>query len=461
MSILNRTTRSVAVLFAAISIVNIGCGGPANVSNKAGPTAMREVPAVRLNYRYEGDVPAPSIADALVSTEESRNPAVQADFDANRPQEQLDRTITSPDKKHVFAVYRTVTDLSFEFRLDAYSPEGKLLRKVTSDAMAVHFPDTIVWSPDSTSVAFVAMTRAAGATIMPGSVNVPANSATNTVTNSAVSSAVNTNSSIATDTSTQIPDANANTASDATPTAVAPTPPAPTGILTFRSEQIYTCNADGGALKPLTQNEGLIYFYYVWSPDSSMLAALATTAREWRYLEVLSEGKGEAMVPLGRPRIVEKNGRERLLDDNLTAVHPVWSPDSAKVAVAFGTQIRVYDGGVTAPTQAAIPLKNQLLISSQAYDKDQQRKLQASNTTLDANGVTPTPEPDEPLTTLPDEKSLVSFNPIVEVAWTADDLLYFKTAYLKRMKIEADNVTSFLRWHRLALSPQVVNTPVK
>lgn len=461
MSILNRTTRSVAVFFAAISIITSGCGGPATISNSTGPTSMREVPAVRLNYRYEGDVPAPTLEDAVASAEESRNPAVQADFDANRAQEQLDRTITSPDKKHIFAVYRTVTDLSFEFRLDAYSPEGKLLRKVTSDAMAVHFPDTIVWSPDSSSVAFVAMTRANATTLMPGSVNVPANATANTATNTAVNPAANTNTSIATDTNTQIPDANANTAPDATPTTAAPTPAAPTGILTFRSEQIYTCNADGGALKPLTQNEGLIYFYYVWSPDSSMLSALATTSREWRYLEVLSEGKGEAMVPLGRPRIVEKNGRERLLDDNLTAVHPVWSPDSAKVAVSFGTQIRVYDGGVNTPTQAAIPLRNQLLISSQAYDRDQQRKLQASNTTVDANGVTPTPEPDQPLTTLPDEKLLVSYNPIVEVAWTADDLLYFKTAYLKRMKIEADNVTSFSRWHRLALSPQVATTPVK
>ena len=444
MSILNKPTRTFAVFFVAVSIAATGCRPETTASNTAGPTTMREVPAVRLSYRYEGDVPAPTI-EAVPA--EDRNPAVQADFDSNRPQEQLDRTITSPDKKHIFAVYRTVSDLGFEFRLDSYSPEGKLLKKVTSDAMAVHFPDTIIWSPDSNSVAFVAMIRATvsgtGTVLTPS----PANTAANTATNTAPTS--NTN--------TAVPETNANTAP-----AVAPTPLSPTGILTFRSEQIYICNADGGALKPLTQNEGLIYFYYVWAPDSSMLAALATTAREWRYLEVLAEGKGEAMVPLGRPRIVEKNGRERLLDDNLTAVHPVWSPDAAKVSVAFGTQIRVYDAGVTTPTQAAIPLKNQLLISAQAYDRDQQRKLQASTVNVDANGVSPTPEPDQPLTTLPDEKLLVSFNPIVELEWTADDLLYLKTAYLKRMKNEADNVTSFTRWHRLALSPQVAAAaPVK
>ena len=55
---------------------------------------------------------------------------------------------------------------------------------------------------------------------------------------------------------------------------------------------------------------------------------------------------------------------------------------------------------------------------------------------------------------LPDEKQLVSYNPIVEIAWTQPDLLYLKTAYVKRLKNEADNVTSFARWHRLVLTPQ-------
>jgi hypothetical protein len=40
-----------------------------------------------------------------------------------------------------------------------YSSEGVLMRKITADAMAAHFPDTIVWSPDSSTVAFVATTR--------------------------------------------------------------------------------------------------------------------------------------------------------------------------------------------------------------------------------------------------------------------------------------------------------------
>jgi len=153
--------------------------------------------------------------------------------------------------------------------------------------------------------------------------------------------------------------------------------------------------------------------------------------------------------------VIEKNGRERRLDDAPTSVRPVWSPDSAKISEAFGTQVRVYDANGIAPTQAAIPLRNQLLISSQVYDRDQQRKLQAVNGSEEANATTsPSSNTEQAATTLPDEKSLVSFNPIVELEWTSDDILYFRTAYVKRMKNDADSVTSFARWHRLIFSYQ-------
>ena len=352
--------------------------------------------------------------------------------------ETLDRTLASPDKKRVAAIYHRVTDMAAEYRLDMYTADGKLLKKLTSDAMAVHFPDTIVWSPDSGTLAFVAMIRA-------GQVDVSGTSLANPTpaANSQVSVSGNSNSA-------------GDDVNVATPTpAVAPTPLAPTGILTFRTEQIYICGADGSGVKPLTANEGVIYFYYTWSPDSTMLAALATTAREWKYMDITAGTKGELMIPQGRPRVIEKNGRERRLDDNMTAVRPVWSPDAAKIAAAFGNQIRLYDANGTNPTQAAIPLRNQLLISSQAYDRDQQRQMQAPNTDPNSNTGAASPTPaDQPLSTLPDEKLLVSFNPIVEMAWTADDLLYLKTAYIKRMKNEGDNVTSFARWHRLVLTAQ-------
>lgn len=412
-------------------------------SQNAPAPAFRDVPAVRLNYKYEADVPAPS-GDPNARSAEERNAGVQADFDATRPQELLDRTISSPDQRHVLAIYHRVTDVPSEFRLDLYSPDGKVLRKLTSDTMAVHFPDTIVWSPDSNSVAFVAMTRveplAAGAT--------PAGP---------VGSAAIPSATPASNTNTAPEESNSEVPAETPVTQ--PTPLAPTGIMTFRSEQIYIASADGTSVKPITQNEGLIYFYYVWSPDSTMLAALASSTREWKYLELMSASKGEVMTPQGRLRIIEKNGRERRLDDNMTAVRPVWSPDSSKVATAFDTQIRIYDAGGANPTQAAVPLRNQLLISSQAYDLDQQRKLQAANTEPGAEANTPLPA-EQPVSTLPDEKLLVSYNPIVEVAWPADDLLYLKTAYVKRMLNPADSAMSFARWHRLLFTAQAA-APVR
>lgn len=425
-------------LLSAVLFVH-GCGNNAGNANVAPAGSLKETPAVRLNFRYEGDVPAPTL-DASKSSDAERNAAIQNDFDTNRPQELLDRTLTSPDAKHVAAVYHRVTDLQAEYRIDMYSPDGKLMKKVTSDSMAVHFPDTLLWSPDSNSLAFVAMLRALtpapSASPSPGSAaNAQAPMAT--ATPAEANTAANTN--------TEPP------GPEATPT-FAPTPPPPTGILLFRTEQIYVVAADGTGTRPLTENEGLIYFYYAWSPDSTMLAALAVTSREWKYMDITSASKGEMLIPQGRPRVIEKNGRERRLDDNLTAVRPVWSPDSAKVALAFGNQIRLYDAVGVSPTQAAIPLRNQLLFSSQAYDRNLQRQTSGADPNSNSTPEPPV-NPDESAT-LPDEKLLVSFDPIVELAWTAPDLLYLKTAYIRRMRNEADSVTSYARWHRLALTTQ-------
>jgi hypothetical protein len=432
------------LLCVAAPLVLTGCQGP-----EAGPgglpTSLGQVPAVRLNYRFEADVPPPT--EPAKNQTDERNAAVQSDFDQNRPEEVLDKTIASPDGNRIVAVYHRVNDLPSEFRLDMYSADGKPLRKMTSDLMAAHFPDTIRWSPDSANVAFVAMVRG----IQPESETAGEQPP---VPPSLSNSNSNANSSNVDPEANAADDVNANANADAPVSE--PTPIAPTGILTFRTEQIYLANADGEGVKPITQNEGLIYFYYTWAPDSSALASLASTQREWQYLQFRAESNGEIFVPVGRPRVVEKNGRERRLDDALTAVHPVWSPDSAKVAAAYDTQVRIYDAGGTAPTQAAIPLKNQLLISSQNYDREQQQKLEAANSGVDAN-QSATANSNQQASTLPDEKSLVSYNPIVSLAWTANELLYLQTAFIKRMKKEADSVTSFPRWHRLVLTPQAAS----
>lgn len=431
------------ILIGSILVVS-SCRNEPNQFQGQTVASLKDSPAVRLNYRYEPDVPAPDETNRAANAD--RNAAVQTDFDQNRIQELLDKTILSPDGKRILAVYHKTTDLRSEFRLDMYSPDGKLIRKITADTMAVHFPDTILWSPDSSIVAFVAMVR--GASLETGDTPIIENEVgpgPNANTKPPLGDEnSNTNTSVS-ETNTA---ANANTEAPLTPV-----PPA--SVLTFRTEQIYICNADGDGIKALTQNEGLIYFYYVWSPDSSMLTALAATGREWQYLQYRADEKGEIFVPVGRPRLVEKTGRERRLDDALTPVQPVWSPDSAKVACAFDTQVRIYDANGNAPTQAAIPLRNSLLLSSRAFDGEQQFKLNAANSASDANtqanaagnsNIVPT--------TLPDEKTLVSFNPIVTLNWPSEEQLYFQTAYVKRMKNEADSVMSFPRWHRLILTPQ-------
>ncbi len=430
--------------FAGVLALSLlaACGGGKGASNNTatGVTSMKEVPAVRLNFRYEGDVPAPQ-SDQQNAAEE-RNRAVQSDFDNGRPQDELvDKTISSPNKQNVLAVWHRAGDADGEFRLDMYDAAGHLLRKLTAESMSAKFPETIRWSPDSSTLAFVACIRTI-ATTNPLPVTAPTPP----------------------DASTGATDANNVAPSGQPVTGV--TPAAPTGILAFRTEQIYTANADGTGVKALTENEGLKYFYYVWSPDSTMLAALATTRREWQVQDLATSGKGEEMVPYGRPRIIEKNGRERRLDDAATQVQPVWSPDSAKLAVAYGNQIRVYDALGTNPTQAAVPLRNQLLISSQAFDDQQKNLLNAANANTsnanagdanaNANANTPaaTPTPSQGLSVLPDEKTLVSYNPIVALTWPQDDAIYLETAYVKRMKNAADNVTSFARWHRVILSAQ-------
>ena len=429
-------------LFLVTVLLAAACAGPAEQPQQpAVVTRLKDVPSVRLNYRYEPDVPPPDLPNRAA---DERSPAVQTDFDQNRLNELLDRTVISPDGKRILAVYHLPTDMQSEFRLDMYSAEGVLLKKITADAMAAHFPDTIVWSPDSSTVAFVATTRT-------------------------MSNASPTPTPLSGDILQPPVELNANGDPEASPEATATpapssTPAAPSNILTFRTEQIYICNPDGDGVKPITQNEGLIYFYYVWSPDSSMLAALAATGREWQYLELQANDRKEQFVPVGRPRVIEKNGRERRLDDGLTAVQPVWSADSAKVACAFEHQVRVYDSRGDTPTQAAIPMRNNLLISSQAYDREQQSKLNAApdanqnantntNSKANSNGNA-TPAPDLPPTALPDPNTLVSFNPIIALVWPTDDQLYFQTAYVKRMKNDADSVMSFPRWHRLILTPQ-------
>ena len=408
--------------------------------------ALRGVPAQYLNYRFETDVQAPEQKTDTTQMEE-RNKTIQEDFDQNRPKEVLDRTITAPDKNHILAVYRKIGDVPSEFRLDMYSANGKPIRKITPEEMAIHFPGTIVWSPDSKNLVFIAMVREGQepgffAKEKPRATPLPV-------------STVN----------------NSNSASGGAEAPMSGSPEPPKKVPAFRTEQIYICGSDGSNVKPLTQKEGLIYFYAVWAPDSSALVALASPFTEWRIRESQMAQAGERFLPTGRPRLIEKNGQERLLDDYLTAVHPIWSPDSSKVAVAFDKHVRLYDAIGEMPTQAGIPVEKALLLASKTYEENLKKEeknvnLQESGNVNDANEknedlkANSNTNLNAPASTLSDADTPASFNPIIDFVWEQDTNLYLKTGYVKNyIDNEVANRQSFIRWHKLTLSPQDIRPP--
>ncbi|MDM7922106.1 MAG: hypothetical protein QUS14_07375, partial [Pyrinomonadaceae bacterium] len=87
-----RFIRSSVAGLLALSVIASACGtDPKQPSFGGLPVSLADLPAVRLNFRYEGDVPAPELPPTAA---EERNQAVQTDFDTNRPGEILDRTLT-------------------------------------------------------------------------------------------------------------------------------------------------------------------------------------------------------------------------------------------------------------------------------------------------------------------------------------------------------------------------------
>ncbi len=415
---------------------NISSYFPKTVASKS----LRDVPAQRLNYNFEADVPLPATNDAVKPTEKFA--AVQKDFDERRPIDELERTIFSPDKQRILAVYRKPNDLPGAFWLDIYSADGKFLKQVTPNNLSLVFPDAMQWSPDSNSVAFVGLGRtvtepdreeitAPTPPDVPETPDANANLATNSNAENTNQNNVNQN------------EANAKLAPQPTP-RIAP-------VAAFKTEQIYLVDREGSGLKPITQKEGLIYFALVWSPDSTALAALACRNDEW---SVRSE---EFPNKLGRPRIIEKNGRERLLDDNLTDVLPVWSPDSSKVAEGYGTEVKIYDSLVETPTYAVIPLKVPLFNSSQAFDENIRRQQKENaNSVSNANAASgnKTNTATNANVASPANQLPSSFNPIVKLIWAEDKTLFFQTGYVRSYNNEITR--SYMRWHRLDLSSQTV-----
>jgi hypothetical protein len=143
--------------------------------------------------------------------------------------------------------------------------------------------------------------------------------------------------------------------------------------------------------------------------------------------------------------LIDPDGKERLLDDQLTEALPVWSPDAAKVATAFDTDLAIYDAAAKKPTQARLPLGVQLINASVVYE---QKTATTKAETRNSNSKVPSPAP----ATQTQSATPASFNPIVRLEWPSPERIYFQTAYVRLMPSEAIN--TFQRWHLLNLSAQ-------
>ncbi|HYJ87174.1 MAG TPA: hypothetical protein VEW46_14025 [Pyrinomonadaceae bacterium] len=356
------------------------------------PRVLRDVPAQRLAYRFEPDVPIPE--GIKNEATDDKIEAIQIDFNTRRENDALMKTVRSPDGYRALVLYNSADESSQTFRIDLYSSDGNFVRNLTPPDLSCVFPEAVAWSPDGNTITFIAHKN-----VKPTPTPTP---------------------------------------SDSPPPALLEPAPLPTvgpafpPVQVFNTEQIYICNRDGYDLKPLTSREGLIYFYASWAADSHALVALACRESEWEARE------RDYKLPVGRPRLISVDGTERLLDDELTEALPVWSSDSSKVATAFDTDVKIYDAATNKPTQAVIKLHDALLAGSRSYEE------KASGQPKPENGGSPSPVSPAAIP--------ASFNPIVRLEWPTPENLYVQTAYVRLIPNEP--ITTFQRWHLLILSAQ-------
>ncbi len=383
----NTTSASLCGLLILIAVA-ASCSSITLRPDDVRPRVLRDVPAQRLAYRFEPDAPLPE--QIKNESADDKIEAIQLDFNTRRENDALLKTVRSPDGYRALVLYSSADEPSQAFRIDLYSSDGNFVRNLTPPDLSCVFPETVSWSPDGNSIIFIAHKN-----VKPTPTPTP---------------------------------------SDSPPPALLEPAPLPTvapafaPVRVFNTEQIYISNRDGYDLKPLTVREGLIYFYASWAPDSHALVALACRESEWDARE------REYKLPVGRPRLIDVDGTERLLDDGLTEALPVWSPDASKVATAFDTDVKIYDAATNKPTQAAIKLREGLIAASRRYEE------KASGQPQPDNGGSPT-------ASLP-----ASFNPMVRLEWPTPENLYVQTAYVRLIPNEP--ITTFQRWHLLILSAQ-------
>lgn len=417
-------------VWVLLLLVISGTAGCRQLSEKMSvqPRSLRDVPAARLAFRLETDINADALPDSIKNeTPDEPLASIKTAFETNRRDEALLRAVVSPDGQRALALYDPGGIPQDEFRIDLYGADGMFVRNVLPQGLSGVTPSAVAWSPDGQWIVFIGRKSGAAQTSptphdemgAPPTVAVP------------------------NDNSTAV-------ASPSPQPLIAPVP-------TFSTEQIYLCDRDGFNLKPLTTRDGLVYFSVAWAPDGHAIAALA--CKESELAERINANKQLA----GRPRIIDRDGHERLLDDQLMDALPVWSPDSSKVATATESDVAIYDAAGNPPTGARLPLRNPLLAASATYDAEKLQRNQAatvnasskkgksSATTTTTTTTAAATQVSAPVSA-PSGQPL-SFNPVVRLEWTTPELLLVETGFI-RIYQNNETVTRYMRWHLLHLTPQ-------
>jgi hypothetical protein len=423
-----RGARALAGVLLAASLAAQGCRA---VRESAGlsvaPRSLADVPAERLAFRFEPDVAEGELPERL-RRDEAEEPlaAIKTAFETQRPAEALIRTVADPTGQRALALYGT-SETDTDFRIDLYSTTGQFIRNVLPADLTGVFPTEVAWSPDGGQILF-------------SGVRNPALQASPTP---ALTAPV-------------APDPSATPVPpdlQPTPEAIPGASPLPSPTVApiipstqvFRTEQVYVGDRDGYNLRPLTMREGLIYFQLAWSPDGRQVAALACKEDEWEAQ------RAAGTLHAGRPRILTPDGQERLLDDRLTTVAPVWSPDGTKLATAFDYDVAVYDALSSAPAGAGLSLREPLRAASVDYDARVFKKGEPQGK------VAPTPNKPAPQPGAPQPAGgdvLISLNPFVRLEWPEPATLYAQTAFVRFYSNDPLPTFKYTRWHRVRLSPQ-------
>jgi hypothetical protein len=397
-------TRRAIIACALVVAFALSAGGCRQVGEKLGvsvprPRELRDVPAARLAFRLETDFSEDLLPENLrQDAPEELLATVKTQFETNRKDEALLRTVLSPDGQRALALYDAGggTPAENTFRIDLYGADGMFVRNILPQNLEGITLAAVAWSPDAQWIAFIGREKP-NATPAPTPID-------------------------------EIPVAPPVIDPNAPPVPTPSVAPIIAPVPVFKTDQIYIGDRNGENLRPLTSREGLIYLNLAWAPDSHALAALACRQDE---LDVrLNEGKELA----GRPRIIERaDGRERLLDDQLMDVPLVWSPDSAKVASATETDVAIYDALGQTPTGARLPLRDPLFKASADYDAAKLKRAGASG----SNNTAP-----------------ISFNPVIRLEWVQAETLLVRTGFVRYYQNSPEPTRSYLRWHVLHLSPQ-------